>query len=267
MSNHCIFRLKDITKTFRNNEYLRFVEKVSIPQAQFTLITGDSGVGKSTFINLLSLIDQADNNNPDSELQFTPESSQKIDYFQLYRKDSRFWTRLFNEQCAKIRRQYFGFLPQMGYLLNTFSIQENLSLVALLRDAPNNIDTTKEILATVGFDREELDKKINFSTGQLSGGQAQRVALARAIFHYPKVIFVDEPTTYLDKTRMKTAMEVLTNAVFSKHCTVVIVTHEYEQLVNLLCEAKPDLLINKLTLERQAKDSDVHLIYESYEGK
>ena len=104
MSDHCIFKLKNIAKTFRNNKCLRFNGEVCIPRAQFTLITGDSGVGKSTFINQLSLIDQADNNPAnDSELLFMPEPNRKIDYFELYRKDARLWTRLFNEQCAKIR--------------------------------------------------------------------------------------------------------------------------------------------------------------------
>ena len=274
-TNHYIFQFNNIAKQFRNRNRLIFQGEsgeIGIQREQFTFITGDSGVGKSSLMNLLGLLDWADKNNTEnSQITFIPEPDQKaIDYFNLYRKDAWF----FQDQCASIRRQYFGFLPQQGHLLHTFSIQQNLSLVAHLRNrSPNNNirQNIDEILSKVGFDTKTLRERLKFSPAQLSGGEAQRLALARAILYRPKVIFVDEPTTFMDKALVKRTLEVLADTILLGDCTVILITHEYDKLVNLLREyahqSDQKILINQLTLSRveteaETLDAYINLVHK-----
>lgn len=134
-------------------------------------------------VNILGLLDWADNTK-ESELSFIPEQTENAkDYFKLYRQDASWFLR---DQCAHIRSQYFGFLPQHGHLLRIFSTRQNLSLVARLRNGSksNNIDEAiRKILSKVGFDKEELDS----SPAQLSGGQAQRLVISPPSFTAPKL--------------------------------------------------------------------------------
>lgn len=268
-----IFRFANISKQFRNRNRLIFQGEngeMGIQRGQFTLITGDSGIGKSSLINLLGLLDWVDNTEK-SEIMFQPESSQKtINYFDLYRKDAWF----FRDQCANIRHRYFGFLPQQGHLLHTFSIQQNLALIAYLRNSykNNNIhNDIDEILGKVGFEPNQIKERLKFSPAQLSGGEAQRLALARAIFSHPKVIFVDEPTTFMDEALVKKTMEILAETILLQGCTVILVTHEYEKLVELLRQyahqSEQQITINQLALSRIEKadiaDSYINLSHTS----
>lgn len=274
-TNDYIFQFNNIAKQFRNRNRLIFQGEqgqIGIQREQFTFITGDSGVGKSSLMNLLGLLDWADNNNrKNSEITFLPAPEQKaINYFNLYHKDAWF----FQDQCASIRRQYFGFLPQQGHLLHTFSIEQNLSLVAHLRNSsPNhNVDQNiDEILSKVGFDTKNLKERLKFSPAQLSGGEAQRLALARAILYRPKVIFVDEPTTFMDEALVKRTLEVLADTILLGDCTVILITHEYDKLAKILHEyahqSNRQIPINQLTLSRveteaETLDAYINLIHK-----
>ncbi len=241
--NNCLFMVKNIGKTFRNGYRITYSGEMKIKKGCFTFITGVSGIGKSTLLHILGLLDKPEKMGNDSFLNYFPtQDSNPIDYFDLFKNK---WV-VFNHSTgrAKIRRSDFGFLPQDGHLLNTFSIRENLELVLRFRHepcskSPGTDQELQDILKSVGFIKDEnIWGRRNFSPLNLSGGQRQRLALARAIVCdcQPKVIFVDEPTTYMNEELVKLTVNLLVERVLANKCSIILVTHDYEKLSMYLNE-------------------------------
>ncbi|NML34348.1 ABC transporter ATP-binding protein [Paraburkholderia antibiotica] len=161
-------------------------ERIVLAQLDFTLaagefvaIMGDSGVGKSTLLNLIAGLDRADS------------GSVTIGGHALEQLDDNAATRL--------RRQKLGFVFQAFHVLPHLTLEQNVALPLLLNDLPPA--GAREMLAAVGLgDRGDAFPR------ELSGGEMQRVAIARALVHRPTLILADEPTGNLDPA---TAHEVL----------------------------------------------------------
>ena len=161
---------RQLAKSYGGRTVLDSID-LQLNAGEYVAIMGESGVGKSTLLNLIAGLD-------------TPDSgSLSIDGVPLHRLDDR--------QATLLRRQKLGFIFQAFHLLPHLTILQNIALPLLLNQLPVERATT--LLDAVGLAGRGED-----FPRHLSGGEMQRVAIARALVHRPKLLLADEPTGNLD---------------------------------------------------------------------
>lgn len=167
-------------------------------------ITGVSGSGKTTFLNLISGFDNIDS----GKIIFNEKvEMNKIDEFEL----------------AKIRNNYFGYVFQSFYLLPELNVIENIMLPALKKGIKKKeaIVKANKLIKDLGIEDIKFNK-----VNDISGGEAQRVALARALINDPEIILADEPTGNLDVKNRKIVIDLLFELVKRMEKLLIIVTHD-----------------------------------------
>jgi len=171
-----------------------------IDRGELVAIVGASGSGKSTFMNILGILD-------------TPSEGR-------YLLDGEDVAGLTVTEQARFRNKRVGFVFQAFHLLARTTALENVELPLIYSDRASLEDLGKRALETVG-----LADRMSHTPGELSGGQQQRVAIARALVNEPDLLLADEPTGNLDA---QSAAEVM--GVFEKlnaaGKTIVLVTHD-----------------------------------------
>jgi lipoprotein-releasing system ATP-binding protein len=165
-------------------------------------IMGVSGVGKTTLLNLLGLLDKPS------------EGRVYLDGEDIINKTDR--------EKAEIRNRKIGFVFQFYHLLPEFTALENVSFPLLIR----GMDKKKAQSKGEAILRElSLEEKAPLRPGQLSGGEQQRVAIARALVNEPKLLLADEPTGNLDWKTGQTILQLIANLHARKGLSSIIVTH------------------------------------------
>lgn len=203
-----LIRLQGVTKVYGHGQAsmyaLRGVD-LDIESGDFVAVMGPSGSGKSTCLNILGCLD-------------TPTEG-------FYCFKGVEVSDLSQNQRARLRRNYLGFVFQGFNLLNRTSALENVELPLIYRGTPANVrhQQARKALAAVGLDGWE-----HHTPGELSGGQQQRVAIARAIVTQPDVLLADEPTGNLDTARSREIMELLSSFNRELGITIIMVTHELD---------------------------------------
>ncbi|MEK6967125.1 MAG: ABC transporter ATP-binding protein [Nanoarchaeota archaeon] len=201
-----IIRLQDVWKTYKMGEIevnaLRGVS-MHINEGEFVAITGSSGSGKSTMMNLVGCLDLP---------------SKGAIYL-----DNEDISKLSESDLAQIRAKKIGFIFQQFHLIPTLTALENVMLPLEFQDVPSDIARKKaiEILGMVG-----LGDRIDHLPSQLSGGEQQRVAIARSLANNPDVILADEPTGNLDSVAGANVMDMLQNFWKKERKTIIMVTHD-----------------------------------------
>lgn len=201
-----IIRLDDVWKIYPMGkvqvEALRGIS-LKIYNGEFVAITGASGSGKSTMMNLVGCLDKP--------------TRGKI---YLEEKDI---SSLRESRLAEIRGRKIGFIFQQFNLIPTLTALENVMLPMEFQNiSPSKIkERAKRILEQVG-----LKDRMYHKPTELSGGQAQRVAMARSLANNPEVILADEPTGNLDSTTGKYIMDLLCELHEKEGKTVIMVTHD-----------------------------------------
>ena len=178
---------------------------LDIDAGEFVVLMGPSGSGKSTCLNILGCLDVPTH----GEYRFLDVPTTQLD----------------NDQRARLRRGFLGFVFQGFNLLPRTSALENVELPLMYRGIRGRARRERAMaaLAQVGLSGRE-----HHAPSQLSGGQQQRVAIARALVTDPAVVLADEPTGNVDTARGREIMEVLARLNHERGITIVMVTHEAE---------------------------------------
>ena len=173
-----------------------------IGQGEFVAITGASGSGKSSLLNILGCLDR-------------PSTG-------TYRFEGRDVATFDDEASSDLRNRRIGFVFQSFHLLPRLTVLENVLLpLRFHREPPQDAEAhARELLRRVG-----LEQRMAHRPAELSGGQMQRAAIARALVLRPAILLADEPTGNLDS---KSAADVLRliDDVHADGQTVVLVTHD-----------------------------------------
>ena len=172
-------------------------------EGDLVAIMGVSGVGKTTFLNLLGTLDKP--------------SEGKI----LFEGDDLLFSRS-NKELAEIRNRKIGFIFQFYHLLPEFTALENIAFPLLIRGAERKEAERKahEILKEVS-----LEEKAHIRPALLSGGEQQRVAIARALVNEPRLLLADEPTGNMDWKTGQMILALIQELHKKKGLSSVIVTH------------------------------------------
>ncbi|MDR0903015.1 MAG: ABC transporter ATP-binding protein [Ruminococcus sp.] len=200
-----LLELVNISKVYRTGgTTLHALDNVNIEviEGEFAAITGASGSGKSTMMNLLGLLD-------------TPTAG-------TYRFMGEDVSKMNEKTLTRLRNKSIGFIFQSFNLISTLTAEENVELPLIYRGVPNSArkELVKNALEAVGISHRKTHRP-----SELSGGQQQRVAIARAVAASPSLILADEPTGNLDSAAGETVMSLL-KGLHAGGATVVIITHD-----------------------------------------
>lgn len=147
---------------------------------------------------------------------------EKITSGDVYIKGKKI-TSMGENQLAKFRQKYLGFVFQAYNLINSMNAIENVEMPMIFKEIPRStrIKKAKQMLVSVG-----LEKRMKHKPTQMSGGQQQRVGIARAFVTKPEVVFADEPTGNLDSKTSNEIMGIIKSMAIEYNQTIVMVTHD-----------------------------------------
>jgi len=170
----------------------------TLARGEYVAIMGESGVGKSTLLNLIAGLDAPDA----GELLIDGISMSALD----------------DDGATRLRREKLGFVFQAFHILPHLTLAQNIALPLLLNSLP--LQRAQQMLGAVG-----LAGRGNDFPRQLSGGELQRVAIARALVHRPRLILADEPTGNLDPDTAHEVLMLLREEIKANGASAIIVTH------------------------------------------
>ena len=203
-----LLQVQDLAKRYGEGaEQSTVFEHISceIRAGEFVAIVGNSGVGKSTFLNCLAGLDS---------WQHGRVLHQGVDLSTLDEALRAIW-----------RRAHLGFVFQAFHVLPHLDVAQNIALPLMLlgRMDAQGQQRVQEVLNAVGL--QGLGQRL---PQQLSGGQLQRVAIARALVHSPPLLLADEPTGNLDPSTAQQIMDLLLTQTRERGTALVLVTHSVE---------------------------------------
>ena len=196
---------KDVKKNFKiGNEKVEILKGITldIKKGEFVAVIGESGSGKSTFLNILGGLMPCD----DGEITI---NENRID-------------KLSENKLALFRRHNIGFIFQAYNLMPQLSAIENVEMPLIFSGVSKN---KRRKIALDMLKKVGLEDRINHKPSELSGGQQQRVSIARALMNNPKVILADEPTGNLDSKTSIEILELLKELNEKYKATLIVVTH------------------------------------------
>ena len=198
--------LEDIVRDFKAGPSTLSVLKgisISLDAGDLVSITGGSGSGKTTFMNIVGLLDR-------------PTSGR-------YRIDGRDVLQGRANELSALRNRLIGFVFQSFFLLPRLSAWRNVALPLVYRRTPN---AEAKHLAHDMLERVGLGDRAHHLPNELSGGQRQRVAIARALVGTPRILLADEPTGALDTKVAQEIMDLFKEINREFGVLVMIITHD-----------------------------------------
>lgn len=201
------------------------IRNLDIPVGKKIFIVGESGIGKSTILETLGLM----NNTivPDDDARFVfhaPADSTSSDLIDL-------WKRNDDSMMSQFRLKHYSFIFQSTNLMKNFTAFENVAFTRMLQgyDMKSCFEKSHEILSELGLDHVDEKRMAQ----ELSGGQQQRLAFARAVIPQFTVLFGDEPTGNLDGENAVRVMQILSRKLDElSGASAVIVSHDMHLAVS-----------------------------------
>lgn len=220
-----LFELKNINCKYPGtSKEVLTIENLAIHKGKLTFVVGESGVGKSTLLETLGMMNNtlSGNHSTDKSFNFHPFSKDNaINLFPYWNGENE---TLLNE----LRNNYFSFVFQNNNLMDSFSALENVMLSSLIQGKSKKQAMDIALDALERFDITDL---AHTSTKKLSGGQKQRFAFARAFAKDYVVLFGDEPTGNLDPVNADNLLAQLKSVINDSESGkgAVVVSHDIER--------------------------------------
>lgn len=205
-----MLKIQNLKKSYSNSENEKF-DIIDIPSFELNeneqlAVSGESGSGKSTFLNLISGIVSSDS----GEIYFNNTDI----------------TKLSGSAMDKFRSKNIGYVFQTFNLLQGFTALENVMLGMMFCGKP---DKDRSLAA---LDKAGLSKRINNKPSELSVGEQQRVAVARAIVNSPAMLLADEPTANLDSKNTGLIIKLIKELCAEEKISLILVSHEPDVIDN-----------------------------------
>jgi len=201
-----VLRVQNLVKNYTSGaETLNILVGINLEleEGSSMAVSGQSGSGKSTFLNIIGGLDRCDSGSVEVagiDISFLSEA-----------------------ELSAYRQRRIGFVFQFHYLLKDFTALENVMLPAYMTGMKKKdaIEKAQILLADM-----KLEDRMGHFPSQLSGGERQRVAVARAMVNDPDIILADEPTGNLDPKNSAMVAELLFAGTEKWGKTLVVVTHD-----------------------------------------
>ena len=209
-----IICVRDLVKNYvSGEETLHILRGINfdVERGSTVAVSGQSGSGKSTFLNIIGGLDRFDSGTVEA-------AGEDI-------------SNLSESDLSSYRQHRIGFVFQFHYLLKDFTALENVMLPAYMTGMPKKdaLDKARLLLSDM-----KLDDRVEHFPSQLSGGERQRVAVARAMVNNPDIILADEPTGNLDPKNSAVVAELLFAGAEKWGKALIVVTHDE----TIACRAK-----------------------------
>ena len=206
-----MLELMNVNKAYAQGRHVLTNLSYTLKSGEYAAIMGESGVGKSTLLNLIAGLDAPDSGD--------------------IRVNGVAISQLNDDAATQLRREQFGFVFQAFHVLPHLTVHQNVALPLLLNDS--STDRVEQMLINVG-----LQGRGHHFPRQLSGGELQRVAIARALIHRPALVLADEPTGNLDPDTAHEILQLMRTEIKANGATGILVTHSH------VAAATADIILN-----------------------